>query len=71
MPEHFDEIPSDEEVVKALQKLGGNVDAETLLSALANGDKQSRYNAQLAIQRAFDRRRIDLTRDWHFVAAAA
>lgn len=57
------EIPSDNDVVAALAALGGHATAIELRDALiANGHSKSR--CELAIQRAADRGRLNIERDW-------
>lgn len=57
------EVPSDDEVVATLQELRGHADAVALCRALmARGHPQ--LESQLAIQRAAERRRIRVDRDW-------
>jgi hypothetical protein len=57
------EIPSDDEVVETLAGLGGHADAVELCTALmARGHPQ--LESQLAIQRAAERRRLQVLRDW-------
>jgi len=57
------EIPSDDEVVAALTELGGHTDALTLCEALVRkGHPEGK--AQLAIQRAAERGRLDVDQDW-------
>lgn len=57
------EIPSDDEVVAALAELGRNATAIALRDALiASGHSKSR--CELAIQRAADRGRLHIKRDW-------
>lgn len=60
---YMHEIPSDDDVVAILSELGGNADALTLCRALvAAGHAEGR--SQLAIQRATDRGKLKLERDW-------
>lgn len=57
------EIPSDDDVVAALRNLHGHATALVLRDALiATGHNKSR--CELAIQRAADRGRIHVWRDW-------
>jgi hypothetical protein len=57
------EIPSDDEVVAVLTGLGGGATAIDLRDNLvASGHSKSR--CELAIQRAADRGRIFIWRDW-------
>jgi len=58
------EVPSDDQVVATLEAIGGRqVDAVTLCRALMErGHPQ--LESQLAIQRAAERRRILVNRDW-------
>lgn len=59
----YDEVPSDEEVVRALARLGGRATAVKLCNALVEA-KHSRRDSQLAIQRAAERGRIVVESDW-------
>ena len=57
------EIPSDDQVVEALKSLDGHATAVALRDHLREmGHSQSR--CELAIQRAADRGRIFIQRDW-------
>lgn len=57
------EIPSDEQVVAALTELGGHATAVTLRDKLI-GDGHNKSRCELAIQRAADRGKIFIWRDW-------
>jgi hypothetical protein len=57
------EVPSDDAVVQALAGLGGTVTAPVLCKALVDAGHPVRQS-QLAIQRAADRGRILINRDW-------
>ena len=57
------EIPSDDEVVAKLRKLGGKATALDLCNALVAAH-HPRRESQLAIQRASERRRIIVEADW-------
>lgn len=58
-------IPSDEDVVAALNALNGRADATALVERLTTmGHSQGK--AQLAVQQAFDHKRILLNEDWTF-----
>ena len=56
-------IPSDEEVVAVLRSLGERVTARVLCNALVNKGHPVRQS-QVAIQRAAERRRIHVGKDW-------
>ena len=57
------EIPSDDDVVAVLNELGGRASAVRLRDRLIEvGHSESR--SELAIQRATDRSRIFICRDW-------
>ena len=56
------EIPSDEQVVAALAGLGGHATAVALFRELAQGHPV--LQSQIAIQRAADRGKIVINRDW-------
>jgi hypothetical protein len=57
------EVPSDDEVVQALVAMGGHADALQLCQRLmAAGHPE--LESQLAIQRAAERRRLQVNRDW-------
>jgi len=61
-------IPSDDDVVAALNALNGRADATALVGQLtAMGHSQGK--SQLAIQQAFDHKRILLNEDWTFGVA--
>jgi hypothetical protein len=57
------EVPSDNEVVQTLTALGGHADAVQLCRALMDAG-HPRLQSQLAIQRAAERRRLLVNRDW-------
>ena len=57
------EIPSDDEIMAAVAQLGPGADASAVLQALVGLGHPPR-KAQLAIQRATDRGRIVVGRDW-------
>jgi len=57
------EIPSDDEVVAVLRRLGDHVTARDLCIALIN-DGHPVQQSQLAIQRAAERGRIEVHSDW-------
>lgn len=57
------EIPSDDEVVAALMQLGGRASAVQLRDLLIE-QEHSVSRSELAIQRAADRGRIFICRDW-------
>lgn len=59
----YQEIPSDDEVVGALAKLGGQTTALALCNALVDAG-HPRRDSQLAIQRAAERGRIEVQTDW-------
>lgn len=65
---HTNEVPSDNEVVAALEAMGGRADASALLERLT-GEGHSPRLTQLAIQRAADRGRLKLERDWSYTVA--
>jgi hypothetical protein len=65
---HNHEVPSDDQVVAALQTIGGRADASSLLDHLVD-EGHPRRQTQLAIQRAADRGRIQLERDWSYTVA--
>lgn len=60
---NVNEIPSDDEVVAVLERLGGRTDAMSLCRALVD-EGHPVAKSQLAIQRATDRQRLILDRDW-------
>ena len=62
---HNHEIPSDDQVVAALEAIGGRADASALLERLVDDGHPPRQT-QLAIQRAADRGRLRLERDWNY-----
>lgn len=57
------EVPSDNEVVETLLGLGGHADAVTLCKTLMDRGHPQRQS-QLAIQRAAERGRLIVNRDW-------
>lgn len=57
------EVPSDNQVVEALHELGGHADALALCTQLMNSG-HPRLQSQLAIQRAAERGRLSVNRDW-------
>ena len=57
------EIPSDDEVVAVLEALGGHASAIELRDALIKRN-HGKSRCELAIQRAADRARIYIWRDW-------
>ncbi len=57
------EIPSDNEVVDALNVLNGHASAVALCELLVRNG-HDRADAQLAIQRATERRRLVINKDW-------
>jgi len=57
------EIPSDDEVVATLQRLGDRVTARALCMELVTAGHPVRQS-QLAIQRAAERGRIQVNTDW-------
>ena len=57
------EIPSDDEVVATLQRLGDRVTARALCMELVTAGYPVRQS-QLAIQRAAERGRIQVNTDW-------
>jgi hypothetical protein len=57
------EVPSDDAVVAALGDLGGTAPAVELCKALIMAGN-SALQSQLAIQRAADRGRLMINRDW-------
>lgn len=58
-----DEIPSDDDVVAALNELGGHATAGLLCRKLVD-DGHLRLRSQLAIQRAAERGRLLVNSDW-------
>lgn len=58
------EVPSDTEVVEMLRALGGHADAVTLCKALMERGNHPQRQSQLAIQRAAERGRLIVERDW-------
>jgi len=61
MPDY--EVPSDDQVVAALAELGGTAPAVELCRALVIAGNPV-LQTQLAIQRAADRGRLQINRDW-------
>jgi hypothetical protein len=61
MPEY--EVPSDNDVVAALNELGGTAPAVDLCRALVIAGHPV-LQSQLAIQRAADRGRLQINKDW-------
>lgn len=59
----YSEVPSDNEVVAVLVRLGGHASARALCDALVD-DGHPRRDSQLAIQRASERGRINVAADW-------
>ena len=59
----YAEIPSDPEVVEALQRLGGQATAAVLCEELVKAG-HPRRDCQLAIQRASERGRVVVASDW-------
>lgn len=57
------EVPSDEQVVAALSELGGRADAIALCEKLMS-QGHPELQSQLAIQRAAERRKLVVERDW-------
>ena len=63
------EVPSDEQVIAALEELNGNADALTLCGRLmAQGHPE--LQSQLAIQRAAERGKLVVNNDWTLSVAA-
>jgi hypothetical protein len=62
-PMPYTEIPSDEEVVAALRALGGHASARSLCDKLV-AEGHPRRDSQLAIQRAAERGRLTVAKDW-------
>lgn len=62
MPDQI-EVPSDEQVIEALEHLDGHADALTLCKALM-ADGHSPLESQLAIQRTAERGKILVDDDW-------
>lgn len=58
----YNEIPSDEEVVAALQLIGVGATADVLCNELAKAHPVR--DCQLAIQRAVERGKIAVSKDW-------
>jgi hypothetical protein len=63
------EVPSDDEVVKALASLNGVATARALCAKLVEAG-HPRLASQLAIQRAAERGRIGIRDDWQLTAEA-
>lgn len=59
----YSEVPSDDEVVAVLIKIGDHTSARVLCDALVAGG-HPRPDSQLAIQRAAERGRINVAKDW-------
>ena len=57
------EVPSDEQVVAALTELGGQADAISLCHQLMS-QGHPELQSQLAIQRAAERGKLVVERDW-------
>lgn len=57
------EVPSDDEVVATLRGLNGHADAMALCRALMD-QGHPQLESQLAIQRAAERGRLVVNRDW-------
>jgi len=57
------EVPSDDQVVAALIRLKGHADAVALCQELMN-EGHPQLQSQLAIQRAAERRRLIVNKDW-------
>ncbi|TCT37280.1 hypothetical protein EDC90_101917 [Martelella mediterranea] len=64
----YPEIPSDDTVVSALEKIGDNATASELCDRLVEL-KHSRRASQLAIQRTVERGRISIGSDWKLSVA--
>jgi len=62
------EIPSDNDVVVALERLGGSATAIKLCRRLME-DGHPEWQCQLAIQRAAERGKIDVRDDWTLTTA--
>jgi len=62
MPDHI-EVPSDDQVIDALEQIGGHADALALCKALM-ADGHSPLESQLAIQRTAERGKILVEDDW-------
>lgn len=60
-------IPSVEDVTSVLAELNGRADATAILEKLV-GRGFSRRRSQVAIQAAFEARRVSLNQDWTFSA---
>lgn len=56
-------IVPDVEILDAMRSLGGRCTARALCDLLTQGDRR-RGDCQLSIQRAMDRRIIDVEDDW-------
>jgi hypothetical protein len=65
----YDEIPSDEQVVGALNRLNGLATAKALCDELVD-QGHPRRDSQLAIQRAAERGHIEFGADWKLHVAA-
>ena len=57
------EVPSDEQVLEALEQLGGRADALALCQALMS-QGHPELQSQLAIQRTAERGKLLVERDW-------
>jgi hypothetical protein len=62
------EVPSDQQVVDMLAKLGGHTTALVLCKALV-ADGHPVLESQLAIQRAAERGRLVINQDWSLTVA--
>jgi hypothetical protein len=67
MPDKI-EVPSDDQVIEALQELHGAANARVLCAKLMDKG-HGRLASQLAIQRTAERGKIVLRDDWTFSAA--
>jgi hypothetical protein len=63
------EVPSDEEVLKAIAQHGAPISPRALLKILMDSD-HNRSNSQLAIQRCIDRGKIGFNLDLHLQCRA-
>lgn len=64
----YQEVPSDQDVFNALVRLGGSATASMLCDELVKS--HPRRESQLAIQRASERGRINVDRNWTFTLPA-
>ncbi|WP_162783772.1 hypothetical protein [Devosia naphthalenivorans] len=64
----YSEVPSDDEVVGVLRKMGVGISARALCDALVQAG-HPRPDSQLAIQRATERGRIVVAKDWTLTAS--